>query len=65
MNEKRYEYRIVSHYIGTTSSDMAALSGINELAREGFRVIACAGDNHGFLCWTLEREVPPSTPYRG
>lgn len=65
MNGKRYEYRVVSHHIGTTTSDMGAVSAINGLAREGFRVVACAGDNRGYMCWTLEREVPPSTPYRG
>lgn len=64
MNEKIYEYRIVSHYIGTTTGDAAAMSAINELARQGFRVIACAGDSHSNMCWTLEREVPPAHPYR-
>jgi hypothetical protein len=66
MSEKRYEYRLVVGYHTSSHSQGTSESALNKLAREGFRVIACAGD--GFrvpLCWTLEREVPPATPYRG
>lgn len=62
--DKRYEYRIVSR----EGSAVKAVEEINRLATEGFRIISCAGTGSGMgslWVWTLEREIPSATPYRG
>lgn len=58
---KTYQYEIVS---ATPSQLNSAQKKLNELGKEGFRVIKIVATEYRFL-WTLEREALGQTPYRG
>jgi hypothetical protein len=59
---RRFEYRVI-----VADDHVEAQELLNKLAAHGFRVVTQAAV-HGFNgnenCWTLEREVMPSDPYR-
>lgn len=62
MEVRHYEYQVIKGEVPE-----AVAMQLNELAAEGFRVIACAGAGNNYSkqwIWTLEREILPDHPYR-